>query len=110
MTLDTHGHLFESRLGEVADAMDLARTNDRRAAAAAGSALPAVAPVLPEHDWHRNEKDLLASITAGQDVFLSCTPNGIRAGDIAVCRVRRFSWWYPQRDSNPCYRRERAAS
>ena len=29
MTLDTYGHLFENRLDEVADAMDLARTNDR---------------------------------------------------------------------------------
>ena len=84
MTLDTYGHLFENRLDEVADAMDSARTNDRRAAAAACSALPAVAPVLPEHDRHRNEKDLLASITAGQDVFLSCTPNGIRTRATAV--------------------------
>ena len=84
MTLDTYGHLFENRLDEVADAMDLARTNDRRAAAAAGSALPAVAPVLPEHDWHRNEKDLVASISAGQEVFLSGTPNGIRTRATAV--------------------------
>ena len=47
-------------------------------------ALPAVAPVLPEHDWHRNEKDLLASIAAGQEVFLSGTPNGIRTRATAV--------------------------
>jgi hypothetical protein len=32
MALDTHGHLFENRLDEVADAMDPARTNQRRAA------------------------------------------------------------------------------
>lgn len=29
MTLDTYRHLFENRLDEVADAMDLARTNER---------------------------------------------------------------------------------
>ena len=40
MTLDTYGHLFEHRLDEVADAMDLARTTER--------AQPAVARVSPE--------------------------------------------------------------
>ncbi len=84
MTLDTYGHLFENRLDEVADAMDLARTNSRQAASVAIHALPAVAPVLPEHDLPLNEEDLLTSITAGQEVFLSRTPNGIRTRATAV--------------------------
>ena len=84
MTLDTYGHLFENRLDEVADAMDLARTNSRQAPAVAIHALPAVAPVLPEHDLPLNEEGLLTSITAGQGGFLSRTPNGIRTRATAV--------------------------
>ena len=88
MTLDTYGHLFEDRLDEVGSAMDAARkvAQQRRSAL---QAVPAVAPVLPH-----------ALNVAGdqEDAF------GVSAGQNPRKTV------YPQRDSNPCYRRERAAS
>jgi hypothetical protein len=88
MTLDTYGHLFEDRLDEVGNAMDAAR-----AAAVARRAalhlLPRVAPVLPQPDFRPSEQAAPNSVSAGQD---------------------RFSTSHPQRDSNPCYRRERATS
>ena len=92
MTLDTYGHLFEDRLDEVGDAMDRASeaARSRRAhlrLVAQGD--PAVAPVLPEPDSDRNDEAAPISVSAGQD---------------------RFPASHPQRDSNPCYRRERAGS
>ena len=48
MTLDTYGPLFANRLDDVAEAMDLARTNERNAADLVDPAFPAVARVLPE--------------------------------------------------------------
>jgi integrase len=92
MTLDTYGHLFEDRLDEVGDAMDRASeaARSRRAhlrLVARGG--PAVAPVLPEPDLDRNDEAAPISVSAGQD---------------------RFPASHPQRDSNPCYRRERAGS
>jgi integrase len=88
MTLDTYGHLFEDRLDEVGNAMDAARTaaQHRRATL---QAVPAVAPVLPRPISAGNDHEDLPSVSAGQDPF---------------------STSYPQRDSNPCYRRERATS
>ena len=88
MTLDTYGHLFEDRLDEVGDAMDAARTVavQRRAAL---PAVPAVAPVLPQTESGRDGRKVPNSVSAGQH----------------AC-----STLHPQRDSNPCYRRERATS
>ena len=88
MTLDTYGHLFEDRLDEVGYAMDAARTAAQRRRATL-QAVPAVAPVLPQPDSGRNSEEDPNSVSAGQDPF---------------------STSYPQRDSNPCYRRERATS
>jgi len=88
MTLDTYGHLFEDRLDEVGNAMDAARTaaQQRRATL---HAVPAVAPVLPQPISGGNGHETRTGVSAGQDPF---------------------STSYPQRDSNPCYRRERATS
>ncbi len=58
MTIDTYGHLFESRLDEVADALDMARISARSRATFGGAEtappgvdaevpFPAIAPVLP---------------------------------------------------------------
>ncbi len=88
MTLDTYGHLFEDRLDEVGYAMDAARTAAQRRRATL-QAVPAVAPVLPQPDSGRHSEEDPNSVSAGQDPF---------------------STSYPQRDSNPCYRRERATS
>ena len=92
MTLDTSGHLFEDRLDEVGDAMGRARDAARARRTRlhiVDQADPAVAPVLPQPDSAGNAKEAISSVSAGQD--LNSTP-------------------YPQRDSNPCYRRERATS
>ena len=88
MTLDTYGHLFEDRLDEVGNAMDAAHTaaQQRRATL---HAVPAVAPVLPQPELDQNGPKVPNSVSAGQDPF---------------------STLHPQRDSNPCYRRERAGS
>ena len=48
MTLDTYGHLFENRLDELADAIDVARDIERQAAPAVAPAERPVARVLPE--------------------------------------------------------------
>ena len=91
MTLDTYGHLFEDRLDEVAAAMDAARGAERAKrieAAAAASAPPAVANLLPNCSEAANAEEALPSVSAGQDPF---------------------SQLYPRRDSNPRYRLERAA-
>ena len=92
MTLDTYGHLFEDRLDEVGDAMDQARdaARERRTRLhVVAQADPAVAPVLPQPDPAGIAEMAAPSVFAGQG------PN---------------SDLYPQRDSNPCYRRERATS
>jgi integrase len=87
MTLDTYGHLLEDRLDEVGSAMDAARTA-AQARRTRVSALPRVAPVLPETESAGNEEEALSRVSAGQDPF---------------------SPLYPRRDSNPRYRLERAA-
>jgi integrase len=92
MTLDTYGHLFDDRLDEVGDAMDAARqaAHQRRAALRlVGRADSAVAPVLPRPSEGEEPTADHSHVSAGQD---TTSPS------------------YPQRDSNPCYRRERAAS
>jgi integrase-like protein len=53
MTLDSYGHLFEDRLDEVGSALDAAR-EAARARREGPSALPRVAPVLPEPDFAGN--------------------------------------------------------
>ncbi len=88
MTLDTYGHLFEDRLDEVGNALDEARSAAQRRRAAL-RAVPAVAPVLPQPDPADTNEGTPSSVSAGQDPF---------------------SMLHPQRDSNPCYRRERATS
>ena len=87
MTLDTYGHLFEDRLDEVGSAMDAARAA-AQARRTRVSALPRVAPVLPEAESVGNGEGALSGVSAGQDPF---------------------SPLYPRRDSNPRYRLERAA-
>ena len=88
MTLDTYGHLFEDRLDEVGSAMDAARSaaQQRRGSL---RAVPTVAPVLPQAADDGVDQDDTFGVSAGQD-----TSNSV----------------HPQRDSNPCYRRERAGS
>jgi len=89
MTLDTYGHLFENRLDDVADAMDAARTLERLSARHAAVTDPAVANLLPDGRTDKQLATPLKDVSAGQET-----------------RVKK----HPQRDSNPCYRRERAAS
>ncbi len=48
MTMDTHGHLFENRLDEVADGMDAARSS---APAARKSAVETAQPVAQARFW-----------------------------------------------------------
>jgi integrase len=84
MTLDTYGHLFDDRLDEVGEAMDAAR-----AAAQQRRALRLVAPVLPQPSQAHEPEVAQNHVSAGQ--------------------ARVFPL-HPQRDSNPCYRRERAGS
>ena len=88
MTLDTYGHLFEDRLDEVGSAMDAAR-NAAQQRRGSLRAVPPVAPVLPQGADDRVDHD---------------DPFGVPAGQYAHRNV------HPQRDSNPCYRRERAGS
>ena len=92
MTLDTYGHLFEDRLDEVGEAMGRARdaARERRTRLhIVAQADPAVAPVLPQPESAGITEEAPPSVSAGQG---------------------RNSTAYPQRDSNPCYRRERAGS
>jgi len=84
MTLDTYGHLFENRLDEVADAMDLARTSERQSTAHAVPAEPPVAKVLPIEQPGLRVSELLEHIGAGQESFFLGTPNGIRTRATAV--------------------------
>jgi len=88
MTLDTYGHLFENRLDEVADAMDLARTKERPEAVEIYSPFPAVARVLPEHPSAPNSEDPLTRVSAGQGAFFHGSPDGIRTRATAL-RGRR---------------------
>ena len=76
MTLDTYGHLFENRLDEVAEAMDLARTSQRQTAGLELPAVPAVARVLPEHPSGPESKDPLTGVSAGQGSFSMVAPTG----------------------------------
>ena len=80
MTLDTYGHLFENRLDEVADARDAARDAERerglRATDIVAAALPAVAPVLPEHHIGRNAKDPCPTFPQVRGSFCLVAPTG----------------------------------
>ena len=87
MTLDTYGHLFEDRLDEVGNALDVARTAAQRLQKPA-EVLPRVARALPEPFSAEEPEEVPTSVSAGQDLF---------------------SDLYPRRDSNPRYRLERAA-
>ncbi len=92
MTMDTYGHLFESRLDEVADALDWAREQagiDGRPGigtelkphltrADAEVPLPAVAPVLPHAHLVDPVSHRPTGITAGQRRNLDGTPGRIR--------------------------------
>jgi len=84
VTLDTYGHLFENRLDEVAEAMDLARTSERQRTAPSVPAELPVARVLPDGQPGEQLSRLLEHIAAGQAPFLSGTPNGIRTRATAV--------------------------
>ena len=90
MTLDTYGHLFEDRLDEVGDAMDRARDAACRTRLhVIAQADPAVAPALPQPESAGNAEKAISNVSAGQGLNSTA---------------------HPQRDSNPCYRRERATS
>ncbi|KQW45927.1 hypothetical protein ASC77_18600 [Nocardioides sp. Root1257] len=98
MTLDTYGHLFDDRL--VAVAMEAARDNEQNKPAAhlpaaahetGPAGTPTVDPVaisLRRTLEIRNGEDLLINVSAGQEVFMQRTPNGIRTRATAV-KVRK---------------------
>ena len=88
MTLDTYGHLFGDRLDEVGSAMDAARRAAQESRARLSS-VPGVAPVLPRASEAGDEEEDPPSVSAAQTAFRDL---------------------HPQRDSNPCCRRERAVS
>ena len=70
MTMDTYGHLFESRLDEVGDALDRARVlaQERSATQGAGAevALPGVAQTLPKEGVSDLTAHRVARKAAGQ--------------------------------------------
>ena len=66
MTMDVYGHLFSDRLDEVADALDTARSEAARSAAAVANAQNPVAKVLPNADVVDLAAYKAKSKTAGQ--------------------------------------------
>ena len=82
MTMDTYGHLFESRLDEVGDALDRARilAQQRSAIQGAGAevALPGVAQTLPKEGVSDLTAHRVACKAAGQRRNSDGTPGRIR--------------------------------
>jgi integrase len=78
MTMDVYGHLFSDRLDEVADALDTARSEAARSAAAVANAQNPVAKVLPNADVVDLAAYKAKSKTAGQAPNLAGAPGEIR--------------------------------
>jgi len=79
MTMDVYGHLFSDRLDEVADALDNARSEAAKSAAAAvANAQNPVAKVLPNADVVDLAAYKAKGKTAGQTVISDGAPGEIR--------------------------------
>jgi hypothetical protein len=76
MTMDVYGHLFSDRLDEVADALDTARYEAARSAAAVANAH--VAKVLPNADVVDLAAYKAKGKTAGQTAISDGAPGEIR--------------------------------
>ena len=78
MTMDVYGHLFSDRLDEVADALDTARSEAARSAAAVANAQNPVAKVLPNADVVDLAAYKAKGKTAGQTPNSDGAPGEIR--------------------------------
>ena len=78
MTMDVYGHLFSDRLDEVADALDTARSEAAKSAAAVASAQNPVAKVLPNADVVDLAAYKAKGKTAGQTPNSDGAPGEIR--------------------------------
>ena len=78
MTMDVYGHLFSDRLDEVADALDNARSEAARSAAAVANAQNPVAKVLPNADVVDLAAYKAKGKTAGQTAISDGAPGEIR--------------------------------
>ena len=78
MTMDVYGHLFSDRLDEVADALDTARSEAARSAAAVANAQNPVAKVLPNADVVDLAAYKAKGKTAGQAPNSDGAPGEIR--------------------------------
>jgi len=78
MTMDGYGHLFSDRLDEVADALDNARSEASRSAAAVVDAQNPVAKVLPNADVVDLAAYRAKGKTAGQAPNSDGAPGEIR--------------------------------
>jgi hypothetical protein len=78
MTMDVYGHLFSDRLDEVADALDNARSEASRSAAAVANAQNPVAKVLPNADVVDLAAYKAKGKTAGQTAISDGAPGEIR--------------------------------
>jgi Phage integrase family len=78
MTMDVYGHLFSDRLDEVADALDNARSEAARSAAAVANAQNPVAKVLPNADVVDLAAYKAKGKTAGQTPNSDGAPGEIR--------------------------------
>ena len=78
MTMDVYGHLFSDRLDEVADALDTARSEAARSAAAVANAPNPVAKVLPNADVVDLAAYKAKGKTAGQAPNSAGAPGEIR--------------------------------
>ncbi len=78
MTMDVYGHLFSDRLDEVADALDTARSEAARSAAAVANAQNPVAKVLPNADVVDLAAYKAKGKTAGQAPNSAGAPGEIR--------------------------------
>ena len=78
MTMDVYGHLFSDRLDEVADALDTARSEAAKSAAAVANAQNPVAKVLPNADVVDLAAYRAKGKTAGQTAISDGAPGEIR--------------------------------
>ena len=78
MTMDVYGHLFSDRLDEVADALDTARSEAAKSAAAVANAQNPVAKVLPNADVVDLAAYKAKGKTAGQTAISDGAPGEIR--------------------------------
>ena len=78
MTMDVYGHLFSDRLDEVADALDTARSETSKSAAAVANAQNPVAKVLPNADVVDLTAYKAKGKAAGQTAISDGAPGEIR--------------------------------